>query len=111
MICLNIKHSLKHQHAPRLDMDNDSESRSTNRRWGTSTGINNNNCYAYAVGEMPPSRHRRVLFVLVYGWVDCICCYFSLVVATSSNSSSHASLLVSDVDLVGSGRDDLGWKI
>ena len=28
-----------------------SERKYTNKRWGTSTGVGNNNCYAYAVGD------------------------------------------------------------
>lgn len=28
-----------------------SEKKFTNKRWGTATGIGNNNCYAYAVGD------------------------------------------------------------
>ena len=36
-----------------------SEKRFTNRYWGTSTGINNNNCYAYAVGDYEAYRFQK----------------------------------------------------
>ena len=36
--------------APPLPLSG-SERKFTNRRWGTSTGIGNNNCYAYAVND------------------------------------------------------------
>lgn len=36
-----------------------SESTFTNRRWGTSTGIGNNNCYAYAVGDYESYRMQK----------------------------------------------------
>jgi hypothetical protein len=31
----------------------------TNRRWGTTTGIGNNNCYAYAVGDYEAYRWQK----------------------------------------------------
>lgn len=31
----------------------------TNRRWGTKTGVNNNNCYAYAVGDYESYRWQK----------------------------------------------------
>jgi len=36
-----------------------SERKFTNRRWGTSTGIGNNNCYAYAVGDYEAYRWQK----------------------------------------------------
>ena len=36
-----------------------SERKFTNRRWGTSTGIGNNNCYAYAVGDYQAYRYQK----------------------------------------------------
>jgi len=36
-----------------------SESKFTNRRWGTATGIGNNNCYAYAVGDYEAYRWQK----------------------------------------------------
>ena len=36
-----------------------SESRYTNRRWSTPTGIGNNNCYAYAVGDYESYRWQK----------------------------------------------------
>lgn len=36
-----------------------SERKFTNMRWGTSTGINNNNCYAYAVGDYEAYRWQK----------------------------------------------------
>jgi len=36
-----------------------SERKFTNKRWGTSTGINNNNCYAYAVGDYEAYRWQK----------------------------------------------------
>ena len=36
-----------------------SESRFTNRRWGTPKGIGNNNCYAYAVGDYEAYRWQK----------------------------------------------------
>ena len=36
-----------------------SESRFTNSRWGTTTGIGNNNCYAYAVGDYEAYRWQK----------------------------------------------------
>ena len=36
-----------------------SESKFTNRRWGTTTGIGNNNCYAYAVGDYEAYRWQK----------------------------------------------------
>ena len=36
-----------------------SESTFTNRRWGTTTGIGNNNCYAYAVGDYEAYRWQK----------------------------------------------------
>jgi hypothetical protein len=36
-----------------------SEKRFTNRYWGTSTGIGNNNCYAYAVGDYEAYRWQK----------------------------------------------------
>ncbi len=36
-----------------------SESKFTNRRWGTKTGIGNNNCYAYAVGDYEAYRWQK----------------------------------------------------
>ena len=36
-----------------------SERKFTNRRWGTATGIGNNNCYAYAVGDYEAYRWQK----------------------------------------------------
>jgi len=36
-----------------------SESKFTNRRWGTTKGIGNNNCYAYAVGDYEAYRWQK----------------------------------------------------
>ena len=36
-----------------------SENKFTNRRWGTATGIGNNNCYAYAVGDYEAYRWQK----------------------------------------------------
>ena len=36
-----------------------SESKFTNRRWSTPTGIGNNNCYAYAVGDYEAYRWQK----------------------------------------------------
>lgn len=36
-----------------------SENKFTNRRWGTKTGIGNNNCYAYAVGDYEAYRWQK----------------------------------------------------
>jgi len=36
-----------------------SEKKFTNKRWGTATGIGNNNCYAYAVGDYEAYRWQK----------------------------------------------------
>jgi|TARA_B000000477_G_scaffold67288_2_gene56435 hypothetical protein len=36
-----------------------SEKKFTNRRWGSKTGIDNNNCYAYAVGDYEAYRWQK----------------------------------------------------
>ena len=36
-----------------------SERKFTNKRWGTATGIGNNNCYAYAVGDYEAYRWQK----------------------------------------------------
>jgi len=36
-----------------------SERKFTNKRWGSSTGIGNNNCYAYAVGDYEAYRFQK----------------------------------------------------